>query len=74
MLRFIDVDGNAWDVVLGRGSWGAYVALFVSVAHLAPARQAVLDADAWDTANAELEGLDRDGLQDLFDRSTIKDE
>ncbi|MGH7501093.1 MAG: hypothetical protein ACREL7_04975 [Longimicrobiales bacterium] len=74
MSGFVDRDGNAWDIILGRGSWGTWVALFIPISHLAPVRQSVLDADAWNKANDELEGMTTPGLHDLFDRSTIKDE
>lgn len=74
MFRFTDADGNRWDVVLGRGSWGTHVALFVPVEHEAPVRQTQLMADAWDAAQDELDACAPDGFQDLFDRSTIKDE
>jgi hypothetical protein len=74
MFRFSESDGSTWDVVLGRGSWGAHVALFVPVGHEAPVRQTALQAEAWDTAQDELERYAAEGFQDLFERSTIKDE
>jgi hypothetical protein len=74
MFRFTDADGNAWDVVLGRGSWGAHVALFIPVGHAAPVRQTLLQAGAWDLAQDELETYAPDGFGELLEQSTIKDE
>lgn len=74
MRRFIDREGSAWDVVLGRESWGSLLALFVPAAGAAAVRQAPLDATAYDTATQELDALDDAALQRLLDRSTLKEE
>jgi hypothetical protein len=72
--KFTDRDGGRWDVVLGRESWGALLALFVPAAGSGPVRQALLEASAYDAATQELDGLDDAALQALLDRSAIKDE
>ncbi|HSJ23307.1 MAG TPA: hypothetical protein VK929_01400 [Longimicrobiales bacterium] len=74
MRTFTDRDGTRWDVVLGRESWGALLALFVPASGAAPARQALLQASAYDAAMQELDELDETALQELLDRSTVKDE
>jgi hypothetical protein len=73
MRRFRDRNGQEWDVVLGRESWGTLLALFVPVAGADPVRQAPLAATAYDTAMQELELLAEDAVQQLLDRSAIKD-
>ncbi len=73
MWRFADRQGRTWDVVAGRASWGAHVALFVPVGHEAPIREAALRAAAWDQAMEEIEALGPAGLEALLDASTIKD-
>lgn len=71
MRRFQDRQGVAWDVVLGRESWGASVALFVPpTSSDLPIRQAPLAAATQDAAMRELDSLDEAELQALFDRST----
>jgi hypothetical protein len=74
MRRFRDRDGTMYDVVLGRESWGALLALFVPVQSGTPVRQAALSATAFDAATQELNDLDDAALQALLDRSTIKEE
>lgn len=65
----------AWDVVLGRESWGASVALFVPpTSSDLEVRQAPLQAATQDGAVRELDGLDDAALQALFDRSTGRQE
>jgi hypothetical protein len=73
MRRFVDREGAAWDVVLGRESWGSLLALFVPAADGA-VRQAPLAASAYDAATQELNQLDDAALQALLDRSTPKEE
>jgi len=75
MRRFRDRQGGEWDVVLGRESWGSHCALFVPVASTERSvRQAPLAAEAFSAGIQELDALDDAGLQQLLDRSTIKDE
>lgn len=75
MKRFTDSRGAAWDVVHGRESWGAQLALFVPVGPPdRPVRQAPLGAVSVEAAMQELDSLDDAALERLLDRSTIKDE
>jgi hypothetical protein len=69
--RFTDRSGVAWEVVLGRESWGTSVALFVppTVSDL-QVRQAPLRSSAQDAAMRELEDMDDAALQALLDRSS----
>ena len=75
MRRFRDRNGVSWDVVLGRESWGASVALFVPPTPSGLyVRQAPLQAQAYDAAIRELDNLDDAALQALLDRSSMKQE
>jgi hypothetical protein len=69
MRRFTDVRGESWEVVVGRESWGVFVALFVPVERDDAVRQAPLLAAGYDAANAELEALDEPALRDLVGRA-----
>ena len=71
MRRFTDRDGAAWDIVLGRESWGALYALFVPGGS-APIRQAPLRASAYDAAMQELDEYSTEDLQRLLDASQLK--
>jgi hypothetical protein len=73
MRRFVDRTGKPWDIVAGRESWGAVVALFVPVGDGA-IRQAVLNAINADRAMVEIDELDELAVQALFERSTDKEE
>jgi len=70
--RFEGTDGRAWDVVVGRESWGTLVALFVPIGREAPIRQTVLRADSQDVAMAEIHDVTPRELEALLERSTIK--
>jgi hypothetical protein len=74
MRRFRDRQGRAWEIVLGRGSWGAQVALFVPLGHDAPVRQADLAASAVDQAVDEIDRADEASLQALLDLSKNREE
>jgi hypothetical protein len=69
----MDRDGRRWDVILGRESWGALLALFVPATGSMPARQAVLKASSFDVAMQELNEMDDPAVQELLDRSVVKD-
>jgi hypothetical protein len=69
MRRFLDADGREWEVVVGRESWGAFVALFIAVEGEAAVRQTPLAASGYEAANAELGELDDEDLRELLDRS-----
>lgn len=74
MRRFTDDRGHTWDVVVGRESWGAFVALFVPRAGEGRVRQVPLSAGDRAEASRELEDLDGDALLELLERSTPKDD
>jgi hypothetical protein len=73
MRRFVDRAGAEWDVVLGRESWGALVALFVPVRARGPILQTPLGAPDAVSAERELDAMAVEGLQLLLDRSTEKE-
>jgi len=73
MRRFRDRTGMLWDVVLGRESWGASVALFVPDGE-GRVRQSALKSVAYDAAIRELDTMDEIELQTLLDRSTPKED
>lgn len=71
--RFSDRDGVAWDVVAGRESWGALVALFVPVGPGdREVRQAPLQAPGYEHATVELGRMSEEELQALLDGSRPK--
>ena len=85
MRRFDDHEGQSWEVVAGRESWGALVAIFIPVERPADARgtsgkgadgiamrQAPLSASSYEAATAEFDRLDDTGLRDLLLRSEPK--
>ena len=72
MRRFADRDGGEWEVVAGRESWGAIVALFIPTADGVEIRQAPLNASGHETAAAELDRMSDDDLQELLERSDPK--
>ena len=74
MRRYTDPDGRPWDVVLGRESFGALLALFVPAAgNGAAPRQTMLGADSRQGAATELEDLEPAELDALFERSQPKE-
>jgi hypothetical protein len=72
MRRFHDATGRAWEAVVGRESWGAFFAIFSTVAAGTDIRQAPLRAESPAEAERELDELDDVALQGLLERSTIK--
>ena len=72
MRTFTDRAGQAWEVVAGRESWGAFFAIFVPGSAGRELRQTQLAAGSWDDAERELDTMDEAGLQDLLERSTMK--
>jgi hypothetical protein len=71
--RIEDSEGAAWDVVIGRESWGAVVALFVPSGHEAPVRQTMLAASTPEQAATDLDALTTTELGALLKRSLIKE-
>jgi hypothetical protein len=74
MRSFKDVEGNRWEVVLGRASWGAMYALFVPIGRSADVRQTMLRSDDYISADRLLDEIDDHALQALFDQSTVKED
>lgn len=73
MRRYTDARGREWDVVVGRESFGALYALFVPAGETrAETRQALLQEDSKARAQAAVEAMSEDDLNDLFDRSEPK--
>ena len=72
MKRFQDRQGVDWEVVAGRESWGAIVALFVPIREGPEIRQAPLSADGYGEATTLLESMSPEALQDLLDVSGPK--
>ena len=73
MRRFTDREARDWDVVVGRESFGALLALFVPAGgNEGEPRQAMLRADSHAAADAELEAMDEAALQALLERSEPK--
>lgn len=74
MRRFDDHDGQSWEVVAGRESWGALVAIFIPVGGSGDVemRQSPLSAVSYEAATAEFDRLDDGGLRQLLHRSEPK--
>ena len=72
MRRFADRDGGEWEVVAGRESWGAIVALFIPTTDGVEIRQAPLSGSGYDTAAAELDRMSEHDLRALLERSNPK--
>jgi len=72
VLRFTADDGCEWEVVAGRESWGAIVAIFIPVEEDQALRQTHLTAASYEEANTELGALGQEALQALLDRATPK--
>jgi hypothetical protein len=73
---FVDRSGRRWDVVIGHESWGGLLALFVpavSAETHASVRQSALRSVGYADAMHELESLDDAALQQLLDRSVVKE-
>ena len=73
MRAFTDALGRGWEVVAGRESWGAIVALFIPIDTDEPVRQVPLRASGYEDGNAELDSHDLEGLRELLARSTPKE-
>jgi hypothetical protein len=73
MRRFVDQAGRPWEAVAGRESWGAFFAIFVPGPGGGQVRQALLEAETWEDAMRELDGLDESALRALLERSSPKD-
>lgn len=73
MRRYTDSRDREWDVVVGRESFGALYALFVPSGETrAETRQALLHEDSKANAQAAIEAMSEDDMDDLFERSEPK--
>ncbi len=73
MRRYTDSEGRAWDVVVGRESFGALYAIFAPApGNHHPPRQTPLAGDSSGEAGRELDALSDDEMADLFERSEPK--
>lgn len=57
MRRIVDDEGRAWDVMLGKESWGTLVLLFSPVAG-GEVRKSVLQSETSLAASSELDAMD----------------
>lgn len=71
MRKLDDGRGGAWDVVVGRESWGALFAIFVR-REGEEVRQAALEAENAARASQELADMDEAELRALLERSEPK--
>ena len=62
MRSFLDDGGNAWQVTLGKESWGTLVLLFTPASG-GDARTSILAAETMFDASAELDALTDDELR-----------
>ncbi|RLK47120.1 hypothetical protein DFR31_2439 [Alkalispirillum mobile] len=65
MKTFTDADGRAWDITVGRQSYGLALALFLP-RDGGEVLQAALPVDNWVEAERYLAGLDEAGLVALL--------
>lgn len=72
MRKFNDERGRTWEVVVGRESWGTFVALFIPDASDAEVRQASLGARGRREADEEVEALSEGELRTLLERAEPK--
>lgn len=74
MRRYTDRLGRRWDIVIGRESFGALLALFVPVGgNDEGPRQVALVSDSRVGADAELDAMQGPQLDGLFERSEPKE-
>jgi len=72
MRHFLDRDGKGWEAVVGRGSWGEYLILFVPREGGGPVLAASLEATSFDEAVLELDRLDDEQLVELLEEASPK--
>lgn len=73
MRRYTDSRGRDWDVVVGRESFGALYALFVPAGETrAETRQTLLAQDSKAKAQAAIETMSDEEMDELYDRSEPK--
>lgn len=72
MRTFEELSGRGWEVVVGRQSWGAVVAIFVPRDGSDDVRETPLSASSYEAGNDELDELDVQGLRRLLAASSPK--
>ena len=73
MRAFVDDAGNAWEVVLGRESWGRIVAILVPRGDSGPVLEAPMDAAGYEEAGRELDEMSGEALLRLLASAVPKD-
>ena len=73
MRDFTDREGQVWEVLAGRESWGTIVALFLPKGGGGEIRQAPMRASGYEDAEAELDAMGSEGIQGLLDASVPKE-
>lgn len=73
MWRFEDDEGRAWEVAVGRESWGAFFAIFVPLRREGGIRQTLLKVDSQVEATRTLDELDGRGWVRLLRESRPKE-
>ncbi|MFP3948586.1 MAG: hypothetical protein ACOC8K_02340 [Gemmatimonadota bacterium] len=71
--KFEDEEGRIWEIVVGRESWGGFLALFVPADDEGGIRQAAVDADGHAEASRWIEELGRPGWLRLLEESRPKE-
>ena len=73
MRRYEDSRDRTWDVVIGRESFGALYALFVPAGETrAETRQTLLMEESKAQAQAAIEAMSDEDMDELFERSEPK--
>ncbi|TVR54263.1 MAG: hypothetical protein EA421_09230 [Gemmatimonadales bacterium] len=68
MQRITDADGQDWDVTVGRGSWGSFMALFIPRGD-GEVREAPLPVGEASEASGSLQDMSREDLLVLLEKS-----
>lgn len=69
MWTFRDEDGREWEMVVGRESWGGFVALFIPDRADAGVRQVSVKGSSRGEATRRIEEMGRGGWLSLLERS-----
>ncbi len=72
MRRFSDEEGQEWEVVAGRESWGSIVAIFIPCESDQAMRQVPAPASGYEEASAWMDTLQDDELRRLLADSIEK--
>ena len=72
MRSFRDSDGNEWEAVVGRESWGTVVAIFVPKKGDGGPRQTLLEVTSYDRGSKLLREIGDEELRNLLETSVPK--